>query len=74
MSDDPLAVIYSASLWGIIVVPRAQMEVRAPSPNHSNGLESLCVAQVREGAGSDRFAISSPLQPAVLRKNVLRLA
>jgi hypothetical protein len=38
-------------------VPRAQMEVRAPSPNHTYGLEGLCVAQVREGAGSDRFAI-----------------
>ena len=57
MSDDPVAVIYSASLWGIIFVPRAQMEVRAPSPNHTDGLEGLCVAQVREGAGSDRFAI-----------------
>jgi transposase len=34
---------------------RAKMEVRAASPDHIDGLESLCVSQVGEGAGSDRF-------------------
>jgi hypothetical protein len=38
-------------------VPRAQMEIRAPSPDQVDGLEGLVCGQVREGAGSDRFAI-----------------
>src|SRR5208282_4341658 len=57
MSEDPVAVIYSASLSGRHFVPRAQMEVRAPSPDQVHGLEGLVCGQVREGAGSDRFAI-----------------
>ncbi len=65
MSDDLIAVIYSAWLWGVILLwPRAKMEVRAPSPDHIDGLEGLCVSQVREGASSDRFRHQlSPLQP-----------
>jgi hypothetical protein len=57
LSDDPVAVIYSASLSGIICYARAQMEVRAPSPDQVNGLEGHVCGQVRESAGSDRFAI-----------------
>jgi len=40
------------------------MEIRAPSPDQVDGLEGLVCGQVREGAGSDRFAISSHFQPA----------
>ena len=49
MSDDPVAVIYSASLNGaLIFVPRAQMEIRAPSPDQVHGLEGLVCGQVQK--------------------------
>ena len=49
MSDDPVAVIYSASLNGaLIFVPRAQMEIRAPSPDQVYGLEGLVCGQVQK--------------------------
>ena len=49
MSDDPVAVIYSASLnGGQSFPPGAQMEVRAPSPDQVHGLEGLVCGQVRK--------------------------
>jgi hypothetical protein len=69
MSDDPVAVIYSASLIGALslcVAPRAQMEIRTLSPNQKHGPEGLGPHQVRESAGSDRFAIDSPFSACAI--------
>jgi hypothetical protein len=49
MSNDPVAVIYSASFSGALVfVPRAQMEFRAPSPDQLTASQASCVVRLRE--------------------------
>jgi len=65
MSDDPVAVIYSASLSGaLIFVPRAQMEFRAPSPDQADGLAGLVCGQVEKVPVPTGSPSNSPLQRA----------
>jgi hypothetical protein len=67
MSDDPVAVIYSASLSGaLIFVPRAQMEFRAPSPDQADGPQALCVVRL----GKCRFR---PVRHLTLRYSLRNL-